>query len=91
MALKQAISSVSQSGTVLVANPCYYLSNAGATFSAMLEVNINGDWLPALAAAVTASMTNVVFTGRFTETEDAVPWRWNVTAISVGTVTVYIG
>ena len=90
MGVKSVITTVSQSLTCLAANPCYYATFSGTSFSAQLEVNINGDWIIA-ATAITATMPIALFTGRFTETEDALPWRWNVTAITAGTLTCYIG
>jgi hypothetical protein len=90
MALKQAISSVSQSGTVLAANPCYFASFSGTSFTAQLEVNIAGDWIPVISP-ISASMALPAFIGRGADDAEPLQWRWNVTAITAGTLTVYIG
>jgi hypothetical protein len=92
MALKQAISSVSQSGTLLAANPIYFASFSGTSYTAQLEVNVAGDWLPAAAQITQAgNMATAALAGRLDADTEPLQWRWNVTAIVSGTLTVYIG
>jgi hypothetical protein len=47
-----------------------------------------GDWVP-VAPAITATMTAAAFAG----VGEQIPlqWRWNVTVVTAGTVTVYVG
>jgi hypothetical protein len=54
-----------------------------------LQVNINGDWLPA-AAVVSATMPAAAVAGRGTGPTQPLVWRWNVT-VSSGTSVTYLG
>jgi hypothetical protein len=93
MAVKQAISSVTPSNELLASQVAYFASFSGTSYSAQLEVNINGDWLPAAAAITQAgNMAAVAFAaGKSNGPEERFRWRWNVTAITAGTLTVYLG
>ena len=91
-AVDQVISSPGQSATLLAGNVAYFASFSGTSYTAQLQVNIGGDWLPAAAQITEAgNMTVVAFAGRGSDGGgDPLLWRWNVTAIT-GSLTVYLG
>ena len=90
MANKQAISSVSVSNTFQASHVAYYATFSGTSFTARLEINISGDWIPVIAD-ISASMTVAVLIGRSDSSGAPLLWRWNVTAITAGTLTTYMG
>ncbi len=53
--------------------------------TAQLQINMNGDWCPA-DDSITASMTTV----EVAETKGYNQYRWNVSAYTSGTITLYL-
>ena len=81
----KTIRSVTGQSPAIVAASLIYRAEFAGTGSAQLQVNINGDWLPA-AASVSVSIPAAAIAGA----EDPLVWRWNVTVAS-GSITTYLG
>ncbi|MFZ0854863.1 MAG: hypothetical protein WAO08_37395 [Hyphomicrobiaceae bacterium] len=93
MAVKQQFTSPGQSTSVIGASIGYFTSFTGTSFTAQLQVLFPGavDWLPAAPAINQGTpMTEPAFTGR-KNSQEPLMWRWNVTAVTAGTLTVYLG
>jgi len=70
--------------------PLYFARFAGGvTGSAQLEVLVGNDWLP-IDAPVTATMAAAKFVDASAE-NGALKYRWNVSAVSGGSIELWLG